>query len=173
MPSGSRRCRTAAVDPPRRSTRSAVLNAHGKREASDSWSQWRGERRSSRLGAPPETQLDPLPKRARTEESTVSSTSAGAPSVGASGTSYGEDGGMKIKTREAAAVKSTEVALEQVEGKKRGKYWFYARYREPPSGGAWDECRNQIMTKRQLDMQCTCTWWFVVHMVVCRSRSVR
>jgi hypothetical protein len=114
------------VLPPRRSTRSAVLNANGKREAPDTWSQWRGERRSTRLGAPLETQLDLPPKRARTEESTISTTSAGATSADGPSPSSGEPSGLKIKIRGAAAVKPSEIALEQVAGRKKSKFWFYA-----------------------------------------------
>lgn len=107
----------------RRSTRTSTRNANGKREASaDSWGQWRGERRSSRLGAPVETQLDvePPPKRARTEESTMSANSADAT------TSGGPSHSLKIKVSGAAALKPTEIALEQIAGKKRSKFWVYA-----------------------------------------------
>lgn len=108
----------------RRSTRSAVLNTNGKRDAPDTWSHWRGERRSSRLGAPPDTQLDiPPAKRARTEESTTSATSADAMSIAS--TSYRAEN-SKSKTSGAAAVKPTEVVLEQVAGRKKSKFWFYA-----------------------------------------------
>ncbi|KAJ7110032.1 hypothetical protein C8R44DRAFT_270447 [Mycena epipterygia] len=110
----------------RRSTRTAVLNANGKRETAqeEPWAQWRGERRSTRLGAPADTQLDPEPpnKRARTEDSTMSTGSADA----ASTTSHGAKNGLKLKTSGAAALKPTEIALEQIAGKKRSKFWVYA-----------------------------------------------
>lgn len=110
----------------RRSTRTAAQNGNGnrKRDSQDTWSHWRGERRSSRLGAPPDTQLDlePPPKRARTEESTMSTGSMDASSV----TSHGERVGLKVHTHGAAAVKPTEIALEQVAGKKKSKFWYYA-----------------------------------------------
>ncbi|KAJ6575302.1 hypothetical protein B0H19DRAFT_1128095 [Mycena capillaripes] len=110
----------------RRSTRTAVLNANGKRQAveEESWPQWRGERRSTRLGAPPETQLDlePRHKRARTEDSTMSTGSVDA----ASTTSHGATNGLKLKTSGAAALKPTEIALEQIAGKRRSKFWVYA-----------------------------------------------
>ena len=64
----------------RRSTRTAVVNGNGKREgSSDSWS-WRGERRSSRLGAPLDHQFDVEPphKRARTEETGAATAAARA-----------------------------------------------------------------------------------------------
>ncbi|KAJ7492443.1 hypothetical protein FB451DRAFT_1218323 [Mycena latifolia] len=110
----------------RRSTRTAVLNANGKREAAqeEPWAQWRGERRSTRLGAPPDTQLDlePRNKRARTEDSTMSTGSVDA----ASTASAGVKNGLKLKTSGAAALKPTEIALEQIAGKKRSKFWVYA-----------------------------------------------
>ncbi|KAJ7446470.1 hypothetical protein B0H11DRAFT_2084887 [Mycena galericulata] len=110
----------------RRSTRTAVLNANGKREAvqEEPWAQWRGERRSTRLGAPVETQLDlePRNKRARTEDSTMSTGSVDA----ASTASHGAKNGLKLKTSGAAALKPTEIALEQIAGKKRSKFWVYA-----------------------------------------------
>ncbi|KAJ7207383.1 hypothetical protein B0H12DRAFT_1034470 [Mycena haematopus] len=109
----------------RRSTRTAVLNANGKREAQEEpWAQWRGERRSTRLGAPPDTQLDlePRNKRARTEDSTMSTGSVEA----ASTTSHGAKNGLKLKSSGAAALKPNEVAMEQIAGKKRSKFWVYA-----------------------------------------------
>ncbi|KAF8216032.1 hypothetical protein K438DRAFT_1704971 [Mycena galopus ATCC 62051] len=116
----------------RRSTRTAVLNANGKREAQEEpWTQWRGERRSTRLGAPPDTQLDlePRNKRARTEDSTVSTGSVDAVST----ISHGAKNGVKLKNSGAAALKPNEVAMEQIAGKKRSKFWVYAV--EPINGG--------------------------------------
>jgi hypothetical protein len=114
----------------RRSSRTAAkLNVNGKREgSSDSWGQWKGERRSSRLGAPPEIQLDyePPPKRARTEESTMSTSSADIASPATNGASEGAANGLKIKISGAAALKPTEIAMEQVAGKKKSKFWVYA-----------------------------------------------
>ncbi|KAJ7631142.1 hypothetical protein FB45DRAFT_917623 [Roridomyces roridus] len=110
----------------RRSTRTAVLNANGKRDAEqeEPWAAWRGERRSARLGAPAEMQFDSEPptKRARTEESTMSTGSADAVST----TSHGPKNGLKLKASGAAALKPTEIALEQIAGKKRSKFWVYA-----------------------------------------------
>ncbi|KAK7064079.1 peptidase family M3-domain-containing protein [Favolaschia claudopus] len=119
----------------RRSTRTAVVNANGKRQAQDDGSQWRGERRSSRLGAPPETQFDvePRTKRARTEDSTMSTGSADA----VSSTSHGASNNIKLKNSGAAALKPTEVAMEQIAGKKRSKFWVYAV--EPIPGVDADE----------------------------------
>lgn len=111
----------------RRSTRTAVINANGKREAAqeEPWAQWRGERRSTRLGAPAETQLDlePHNKRARTEDSTMSTGSVDAASTASIGP---VKNGLKLKTSGAAALKPTEIALEQIAGKKRSKFWVYA-----------------------------------------------
>jgi hypothetical protein len=128
-PNGSSSRRLPAQSGRRRSSRNTVQNANGKRAAPDAWSQWRGERRSSRLGAPADTQLDsdvPSLKRARTEESTVSTDSVGMPSVAASGTSNGQNSNPKTKVHGAAAVKSTETAVEQVAGRKKSKFWYYA-----------------------------------------------
>nr|GAT48411.1 predicted protein [Mycena chlorophos] len=106
----------------RRSSRTAVLNANGKREAQEEH-YWRGERRSARLGAPPETQLDlePQKKRARTEDSTMSTGSGDAEST----TSHGVANGQ-LKNSVASALRPNEVAVEQVAGKKRSKFWVYA-----------------------------------------------
>ncbi|KAF7303177.1 hypothetical protein MKEN_01281400 [Mycena kentingensis (nom. inval.)] len=126
----------------RRSTRTAVLNANGKREAEDPWANWRGERRSTRLGAPPETQLEqlePQKKRARTEESTVSTGSGDHGSTASHGVSPSNGNGVKLKGSAAAALRPNEVALEQIAGKKKSKFWVYAiePSAEPePSAGA-------------------------------------
>ncbi|KAI0936805.1 hypothetical protein AcV5_004853 [Taiwanofungus camphoratus] len=118
--------RTQASTARRRSTRTSNVSSNGRRttNANDDWIEWRGERRSSRLGAPTEMQLDgPPPKRARTEESTVSTSSIDVqPAVPApQGGS-----GLKIKIHGAAAVKPTETAVEVLAGKKKSKYWYYA-----------------------------------------------
>ncbi|TFY52540.1 hypothetical protein EVG20_g10507, partial [Dentipellis fragilis] len=127
--SGSTSRRGAAVTERRRSTRAAVVNGNGKRAAADPWSQWRGERRSTRLGAPPETQIDePRSKRARTEESTISVASEDFQPAETS------QNKLKVKQTGAAAIKPTEVALEQVRGKKKSKFWYYAV--EPIPGAA-------------------------------------
>ncbi|KAK7695271.1 hypothetical protein QCA50_002461 [Cerrena zonata] len=87
----------------------------------DDWNEWRGERRSSRLGATTEMQMDvpPPPKRARTVESNASATSTDLPA---------QQTNNKAKTRVngAAALKPTETVVETVAGKKKSKYWFYA-----------------------------------------------
>lgn len=128
------------VNAPRRASgrRSARNAAAGNSNNTDAWSQWRGERRSSRLGAPPDTQLDDLPrKRARTEESigSVSSTDYGHDRH-SSGTPLGEMGGVTVpKKHGAASVKPTEVAMEQIVGKKKSKFWFYAVEPAPAPAG--------------------------------------
>nr|BCB28858.1 hypothetical protein UP11 [Mycoleptodonoides aitchisonii] len=117
-PSSSRRATTAA----RRSTRTSASS--GKRASAaptDEWNEWRGERRSTRLGAPSDMQIDgPAPKRARTEDSAVSTSSADALPTPQNGS------GLKIKINGAAAVKPTETAVEVVAGKKKSKFWYYA-----------------------------------------------
>jgi hypothetical protein len=113
----------------RRSTRTAILNTNGKRESSaDSW-QW-PERRSTRRAAQhsePESDGNHPRKRSRT----VESTEGGSPAP-LEGSSNGAQNGIKVKKTGAAALKPTEVAMEQVAGKKRSKYWVYAV--EPVSG---------------------------------------
>ncbi|KAL0068672.1 hypothetical protein AAF712_004388 [Marasmius tenuissimus] len=132
----------------RRSTRTAVLNANGKREAAeDPYHNWRGERRSARLGAPPEFQLDfdPPPKRARTEDSSMATSSSPGPSDSMSPTPDPDtrQPSVKVKTTGAAALKPTEVAMEELVGKKRSKFWVYAV--EPMPGAAPAEDSNDMM----------------------------
>ncbi|KAF9245782.1 hypothetical protein BU15DRAFT_70853 [Melanogaster broomeanus] len=115
------RRRDSGVPPQRRSTR-ATRATTGKRASPDfSGHEWRGERRSTRLGAPEDTQLDRPLKRARTEESTTSSVS-----VGSAQAQIPSNGNSKPKTNGAAAVKPNEIVVEQVRGKKKSKFWFYA-----------------------------------------------
>ncbi|KAH0591018.1 hypothetical protein H2248_001129 [Termitomyces sp. 'cryptogamus'] len=126
VPNGSHRRRNAAFSGERRrSTRTAAakLNSNGKRESSaESWSHWRGERRSSRLA--PEANLEgDRTKRARTEDSTLSTNSAEAASVSTANTTQN---GIKLKNSGAAALKPNEIALEQIAGKKKSKFWVYA-----------------------------------------------
>lgn len=98
----------------RRSQRSSVVNANGKRPSNASdYPEWRGERRSSRLGTYPETLLESQPtKRARTDESSVDQAT--------------RENEPTEKKNGAAAVKQGEVAVEQIAGKKKSKFWFYA-----------------------------------------------
>ncbi|KAF9041719.1 hypothetical protein BDZ89DRAFT_1090131 [Hymenopellis radicata] len=109
---------------PSRGRRAALptRNANGKRESSsdDPWAGLRDERRrSTRLG-----NVEPPPKRARTDESSVSMNSAEAgPSTRPEN---GHGNGMKLKASGAAALKPTEVALEQIAGKRKSKFWVYA-----------------------------------------------
>ncbi|KAH0838016.1 hypothetical protein J3R83DRAFT_6256 [Lanmaoa asiatica] len=121
------RRRVAVIPPQRRSTRVT----RGKRGSPDSSVQeWRGERRSSRLGASEEMQLDRPPKRARTEESTTSSGSVRLPSPEVAP----PEGEQKVKNEGAAAIKPNEIPMEQVNGKKKSKFWYYAV--EPVAGPA-------------------------------------
>ncbi|THH11607.1 hypothetical protein EW145_g527 [Phellinidium pouzarii] len=109
-----------AISGRRRSQRTSTRNANGKRP-SDASGEWRGERRSTRLGANPEVSEEPSAKRARTDERSISSAPSDnliSPVLSSNGTSVGKNG--------AAAVKGNEVAVEQVAGKKKSKFWFYA-----------------------------------------------
>jgi DNA segregation ATPase FtsK/SpoIIIE-like protein len=133
MENGSRgRRRGPPVERTRRSTRTAVLNASNKREASeDPWADWRGERRSTRLGAPVQTQFDDdgasARKRARTDDSSMSTHSMDVDEDGnAESSANGKKNALKLKSSSAAALKPNEVALEQVAGKKKSKFWVYA-----------------------------------------------
>ncbi|RXW24038.1 hypothetical protein EST38_g1848 [Candolleomyces aberdarensis] len=133
--SGGSRKRKPVAAPTRRSGRTTAKNKSRDASPADSWSNWRGERRSARLGAPAELQLDGEPafKRARTEDSVASGTSLDGSTSGANGTSSRP----KVKKTGAAALKPTEVAMEQIAGKKRSKFWVYAV--EPiPGTGAMD-----------------------------------
>ncbi|KAI0706118.1 hypothetical protein BC835DRAFT_1312389 [Cytidiella melzeri] len=104
----------------RRSTRTSALNNGNRLGAVDEWGEWRGERRSARLGAPVDTQLDgPPPKRSRTVESTTSSVDEIIPAPA-------PPKNIKLKANGAAAVKPTETVVETVAGKKKSKFWVYA-----------------------------------------------
>ncbi|KAI0275019.1 hypothetical protein BC834DRAFT_1037602 [Gloeopeniophorella convolvens] len=94
----------------RRSTRTAVVSGSAKRTAAEvePWTRWRGERRSTRLGAPPETQIDEPPSKL---EPPVEPPAENPP---------------KVKHSGAAAIKPTEVAMEQIAGRKKSKFWYYA-----------------------------------------------
>lgn len=109
----------------RRSQRTAMKNANGKR-ASDAYGEWRGERRSTRLAGEYDED-DGDRKRARTEERSASSAPSDSLAYAAS-----EAEGATLKENGAASVKSHEVAIEQMPGKKKSKFWFYAV--EPTAG---------------------------------------
>lgn len=103
----------------RRGNRQNGRRSSGRNGSSN---EWRGERRSSRLGVP-ETQLDERPtKRARTEESSVSAVSTDGPTASSSA----GDSISAAKNGAPAKVKPTEIAMEQIPGKKKSKFWFYA-----------------------------------------------
>lgn len=65
---------------------------------------------------------EPARKRARTEESQTSAQSSDAPV----GDNVGVANGVRVKTTGAAALKPSEVAMEQIAGKKKSKFWVYA-----------------------------------------------
>ncbi|KAF8973533.1 hypothetical protein BDZ97DRAFT_1775592 [Flammula alnicola] len=107
----------------RRSARTAAVNSNGKREGSSDSGIWRGERRSSRLGGSEAfVDVEPSRKRARTEDSTESVHSNDAFALD----NLGVANGVRVKTSGAAALKPTEIAMEQIAGKKRSKFWVYA-----------------------------------------------
>lgn len=116
----------------RRSQRTSAINANGKR-VSDAYGEWRGERRSSRLGTNPDIVEGPSAKRARTEESVSSAPSDSMVIV--SPTSTTTNGTASTTKNSAAAVKPTEIAMEQVAGKKKSKFWFYAVEPAPTPAG--------------------------------------
>jgi len=112
----------------RRSTRAAAINSTAKRSAAEteSWTRWRGERRSTRLGAPPETQLDgPPSKRARTED-TISVKSGISDMAIDSPDNSPVEKPLQVKHSGAAAIKPSEVAMDQIAGRKKSRFWYYA-----------------------------------------------
>lgn len=136
---GSKRGRNGLSRGTRRSTR----NANGKREGSSDSAMWRGERRSSRL-AGPEIPVDdePARKRARTEESQSSSQS--------NDLSAGLMDGTNVKKTGAAALKPTEVVMDQVAGKKKSKFWVYAV--EPASEPELNQAPSPESTDGDVEM---------------------
>lgn len=106
----------------RRSQRTSTRNSNGKRNP-DVSTDWRVERRSSRLGANIDATEDGhWTKRARTEERSVSS----APSDSLASPVVSVNESQPPKKSGAAAVRPNEVAVEQIAGKKKSKFWFYA-----------------------------------------------
>ncbi|KAJ3516091.1 hypothetical protein NLJ89_g1340 [Agrocybe chaxingu] len=144
---GSTRRGRSGVVATRRSTRTSAINANGKREGSSDSGIWRGERRSTRLGGPDYSlDMEPSRKRARTEESTSSahSTEQSLPPD-----NVGVANGVRVKTTGAAALKPTEVALEQIAGKKKSKYWVYA---VEPIPGATESTPSPSMNGHGVEM---------------------
>ncbi|KDR85452.1 hypothetical protein GALMADRAFT_218548 [Galerina marginata CBS 339.88] len=121
---GTRRGRAGPTVGTRRSARTSTVNSNGKRDGSSDSGLWRGERRSSRLGGVDSflEVVEPPRKRARTEESSVSAQSTD----GVTTETHGVANGVRVKTSGAAALKPTEIAMEQIAGKKRSKFWVYA-----------------------------------------------
>lgn len=104
-------------------TRRSARNANSKRAGSSDSALWRGERRSSRLaGTEVPVDEDPPRKRARTEESQTSAQSTDPPVT----ENISVSNGVRVKTSGAAALKPTEVAMEQIAGRKKSKFWVYA-----------------------------------------------
>ena len=116
---GTRRGRQSTGKGTRRSAR----NTNSKRAGSSDSALWRGERRSSRLaGTDAPFEEDPPRKRARTEDSQTSAQSIDPPVI----EDIGVSNGVRVKTSGAAALKPTEVAMEQIAGRKKSKFWVYA-----------------------------------------------
>ncbi|PPQ99551.1 hypothetical protein CVT24_005339 [Panaeolus cyanescens] len=121
----------------RRSARTSTRNSNNKRESSSDSLLWRGERRSTRLGRGEPPKDERPQKRARTEDS-VTSDQSSDPSLAKT-----QANGVKVKTSGAAALKPTEIAMEQIAGKKRSKFWVYAV--EPiPSGPQSMEASSHV-----------------------------
>jgi len=86
------------------------------------------------LGAPPEAQLDePTSKRARTEDTLsvksgisdmVIDSSVDLPVAPVAPVAPAEK--AQVKPSGAAAIKPTEVAMEQIGGRKKSRFWYYA-----------------------------------------------
>lgn len=133
----------------RRSTRTAAISNTSKRSVADTdpLTQWRGERRSARLGAPPEAQLDePSSKRARTEDtlSVKSGISDMAIDSSVDLPVAPIEKPLEVKHSSAAAIKPTEVAVEQVGGRKKSRFWYYAvePVAAPPAAAPTHETGN-------------------------------
>jgi hypothetical protein len=77
------------------------------------------------LGAPPEAQIEPPSKRARTED-TLSVKSGVSDVVIDSSIDSPVEQPSPVKHSGAAAVKPTEVAMEQIAGRKKSRFWYYA-----------------------------------------------
>jgi hypothetical protein len=134
----------------RRSTRTGAISntSTAKRPVADTdpLTQWRGERRSARLGAPPEAQLDePSSKRARTED-TLSVKSGISDMVIDSSVDLPVapvEKPLEVKHSGAAAIKPTEVAMEQIGGRKKSRFWYYAvEPAAPPAAAPTHETGN-------------------------------
>ncbi|KDQ20327.1 hypothetical protein BOTBODRAFT_27751 [Botryobasidium botryosum FD-172 SS1] len=133
----------------RRSTRAAAAANTRKRDSDAvNATEWRGERRSSRLGGAAETiaALDERPRK-KSRMSSVSTSgfpedeASGAtptPSVSEGGTSTAANGNgaAKKSLNGASKIKPTEIALDTVAGKKKSKFWYYAVEPIPGVAGA-------------------------------------
>lgn len=98
----------------RRSTR----QTNGKRKLEhDDASEWRGERRSRRLGGVED--LDPDFTRDRKRSRTVESSEVESLKASEATSSTHQVNG-------ATALKASEVAVETIKGKKKNKFWYYA-----------------------------------------------
>jgi hypothetical protein len=134
LPQRSLRIRKSRDTGLRRSSRQTNGKSH---QEDDDGSEWRGERRSRRLGATVDMDLvdEPPRKRSRTEESSDAGTSSFAgESSGMNGNSNA-NGSKALSASGAAALKPTEKAVDSIKGKKKNKYWFYAVEPVPDASG--------------------------------------
>jgi hypothetical protein len=78
------------------------------------------------LGAPPEAQVEgPPPKRARTED-TLSVKSGVSDKAVDSPIALPVEKPLPVKPSGTAAIKPTEVAIDQIAGRKKSRFWYYA-----------------------------------------------
>lgn len=110
----------------RRSTRTSNASSTARRNTvDDEWGDWRGERRSTRLGASAEApKNNSHARRARTAESSNSVTSGEGQPLNSHAPA--NPALKKLKINGAAAIKPTETVVETVAGKKKSKFWYYA-----------------------------------------------
>jgi len=79
------------------------------------------------LGAPPEAQLDgPPSKRARTEDTLSVKSGVSDKVIDSPVASPVERPLQQVKHSGAAVVKPTEVAMDQIAGRKKSRFWYYA-----------------------------------------------
>jgi hypothetical protein len=111
--SGMGRRRGTGVQPQRRSARTAALNANGKRSASSDALDYKGERRSTRLGAQRDLDDDDAStKRARTEDS-------------ASVYSMDDETAAVASNEEGQSISAVRPVEVEVPGKKKSKFYYY------------------------------------------------
>ncbi|KZT43742.1 hypothetical protein SISSUDRAFT_1039618 [Sistotremastrum suecicum HHB10207 ss-3] len=127
---GGRRLRNGHARGNDEGRRRSLRQTNGKRKSTDpdEQTEWRGERRSRRLGNTTDDPMDEGPPRkpSRTEESSEGGGASSVQNSGGEGQSSHSFEKTKLRATGAAALKPTETAVEALNGKKGGKYWFYA-----------------------------------------------